>query len=46
MVVRTQERPVSMSRWVAMLTESGFDVVDTVEVIAEGAVVVGVRRPR
>lgn len=41
---RTQERPVSMSAWVAMFEQAGFEDVEAVPVVNEAAVVRGTRR--
>lgn len=43
-LLRVQERPVSIGRWEAMLTEAGFEGVGSRAVVAEAAVVWG-RRP-
>jgi ubiquinone/menaquinone biosynthesis C-methylase UbiE len=43
-VLRTQERPVSMATWVAMLEKAGFEGVRAVPVVNEAAVVLGTRR--
>jgi ubiquinone/menaquinone biosynthesis C-methylase UbiE len=40
---RTQERPVSMAAWVAMLEGAGFEQVKAVPVVNEAAVVLGTR---
>jgi SAM-dependent methyltransferase len=42
-VFRTQERPVSMSAWVAMFERAGFEGVKAVPVVNEAAVVLGTR---
>lgn len=42
--LRVQERPLSMERWVGLLSERGFAEVEAVSVVAEAGVVVG-RRP-
>jgi ubiquinone/menaquinone biosynthesis C-methylase UbiE len=42
-IFRTQERPVSMSAWVAMFEQAGFEGVKAVPVVNEAAVVLGTR---
>ncbi|HAM02742.1 MAG TPA: hypothetical protein DCQ30_11045 [Acidimicrobiaceae bacterium] len=41
---RLQERPVTMERWQQYLEEAGFSAVHGDEVVAEAAVVVGIKR--
>jgi hypothetical protein len=42
-LLRTQERPVSISTWVAVFERAGFEEVKAVPVVNEAAVVLGTR---